>query len=93
MSASNYGEEEEEMLSFVRKQKTDVGVIFTAFDENEGARKAYGISDSAEAKHITFMTPIFTFIFAFHICPSVLRTQTGPIGWVDSASRIDLAFI
>ena len=41
--------EEEEMLSFARKQKTDVGVIFTAFDENEGARRAHGISDSAEA--------------------------------------------
>ena len=91
MSASNYGEEEG--LSFVRKQKTDVGVIFTAFDENKGARRAHGISDSAEAKHITFMTPIFILIFAFHICPSVLKTQTGPIGWVDSASRIDLAFI
>ena len=70
MSASYYGKEEEGRgLSSVRKQKTDVGAIFTTFDESEGARTAHSINDSAEASYITFMTPIF--IFIFHICISL----------------------
>ena len=56
-------------LSSVRKQKTDVGAIFTTFDESEGARTAHSINDSTEASYITFMTPIF--IFIFHICISL----------------------
>lgn len=54
-------------IEAVTSQKMDVGAIFTTFDESQGARtSSQSINDSVEASYITFMTPIF--IFIFHIC-------------------------